>query len=359
MKTIKVLTLTIVLSMLLAPILFMSPHIKTAHAAYMPGAPIYFTVQPVATAPLVNLNASLYGLEANGTNTPYGDDPVGMNFTVAIHLENATVTNAPNGLEGVEVHFNFFDILNYCQPIAFQDMMGQPGGVLNNDGLGLIYAAPEPGFFNSTGGICSPSQYIGEDPSSPGYSGPVSYDLSVSSTGTPWNGADGIIAIITFKITGQPSTALGQTNFLAGLYIQADAVNPNAGAILTDPYDTDIAFDIIQGTVQIHACTGYHDVVPTDPPNKTVVGFGNNFNVTVTLTNVGNFTEIFCRAAIYLKSTSTLLFSGGSPIITLASGTSANITFTVSSGLPYGNRTLNVYAPSFGEPNHNNNATCG
>jgi len=352
LKRIKILTLILALAMLIAPILVLRP-VSLVQAQPTPGAPVYFSVEPVANPPLTDLNASANGLQTPTTPLP-GTPPIGQNFTVQIHLRNATTVNAPNGIISAEVHFYFGNILNYAMPIAFQDLLGQGAG----DALvGPVIETITGGLYNSTGGLCGPSQYPGEEPSSPGYSGPVEYDVSAATiTDANWTGADGLVATITFEITGQPSTLLGQLDFKAPLYITyADLYTT-----LYEPWGQWVSveqpFSIVQGTLQIGVAAGIHDVTVADPPAKTVVGQGNGFNVTVTLTNLGNYTEIFCRAAVYLKT----FFGGGSPIITLAAGGSANVTFTVSStNVPYGNRTLNVYAPSFGEPNHNNNGTCG
>jgi len=48
-------------------------------------SPVYMSIEPKAVAPLTDLNSSLNGLEVPATPSAVGD-----NFTVEIHLRNAT-----------------------------------------------------------------------------------------------------------------------------------------------------------------------------------------------------------------------------------------------------------------------------
>jgi len=146
-----------------------------------------FSIETVAESPLTNLNASIDGLEI-----PSSPSPVGENFTVEIHLINAIEPIVPGGVQGVEVHFYFGNILNYCKPIGFTDELGQPDGALNGP---LIYALD-------------------------GFSGDgTQYMVAAASLADPWYGDDGVVARITFQVTRQPSQEMNQTDFYAPLQI--------------------------------------------------------------------------------------------------------------------------------------------
>lgn len=165
--------------------------------------PVFYSVEPVPVAPLANANASINGLE-----TPPVPSPVGENFMVEIHLMNATATNVPAGVLGVEVHFYFGNILDYCKPIGFTNELGQPDGALRGP---VIYAVN--GFYND--------DYPTEDnvPLPPPYTGATQYVVAAGSNGGPWNGNDSLVAKITFQITGQPSQNMSQPDFYAPLQI--------------------------------------------------------------------------------------------------------------------------------------------
>ena len=195
---------------------------------------VYFSVQPVAVAPLTNLNASINGLE-----TPSIPLSVGQNFTVEIHLKNATQTNAPSGVDGVEVHFYFGNIINYCKPIGFTEDFGQPGGTLNGT---VIYAVN--GFYNAY-------------PIADNTPLPAPYDNAtqfvVAAAGSSWNGEDGLVATITFQITSQPSQKMNQTDFIASLQI--------TNGEIVDHFDNYVGTYIVQGTLRINAA---HDSLVGD-----------------------------------------------------------------------------------------------
>lgn len=147
--------------------------------------PIYFTAELHPLGQLTDLNSSLYGLEIPATAQAVGD-----NFTVELHIYNATTTNLPFGLNGIEVHLDFSDALNYCVPIAFSDSLGETGGALEPPLLEPLSA----GFYAANGTLIA----------SPPYSQASYYEVAAATIGDPWNGQDGIIANITFQITRQP-----------------------------------------------------------------------------------------------------------------------------------------------------------
>jgi hypothetical protein len=196
-----------------------------------PGAPVYFSVEPVAVNPLTNANASVNGLEV-----PSSPSAVGQNFTVEIHLRNATVANVPAGVAGVLVYFDFVNILNYCKPIGFKTMLGQSGGALSGGALtgSLLYALN--GFYDVNGNPIDTASYAQA----------TQYAVCAATTAkVGWNNDDGLIVQITFQITGQPSKALNQSDFYCQLHITF--------AELTDYIDTvqEIPYNVVQGTLKI------------------------------------------------------------------------------------------------------------
>jgi len=191
-----------------------------------PGAPVYFSVEPMAVPPLVNVNASINGLEVSSSPSALGE-----NFTVEIHLRNATAMNVPAGLAGVFVDFDFINILNYCKPVGFTNMMGEPGGVLTGN---LLYGIPA-GFYDVNGNPVDPGSY----------NQATQYAVAVASNASGWNNDDGLVARITFQITGQPSRALNQSDFYGQLHIIFAELDSYTGEAQIIPYS------IVQGSLKI------------------------------------------------------------------------------------------------------------
>jgi len=196
------------------------------------GAPVYFSVEPVAVDPLTNFNASINGLEV-----PASPSPVGQNFTVEIYLRNATATNVPAGVAGVFVDFDFINILNYCKPIGFTTMLGQPGGALAGN---LLYGLD--GFYDVNGNPVD----TGNPGDTVSYAQVTQYAVAAATTANAgWNNDDGLVAQITFQITGQPSKALNQTDFYTQLHITYAELDDYIGA------SQEILYRVVQGTLKI------------------------------------------------------------------------------------------------------------
>jgi len=213
-----------------------------------PGAPVYFSVEPVAVDPLVNMNASINGLEVPGY--PSG---VGQIFTVGIHLRNATVTNVPAGVAAVYVDFDFINILNYCMPIGFTTMLGQPGSVLA--GANMLYT--ENGFFDAYGNPVDPANYT----QATQYVVVAAANSYYYPNNATWNNDDGLVAQITFLITGQPLRVLNQSDFYGQLRItSAELIDGNHPS-------KEIPYDVVQGTLKI------------DDPNTIPEDMKGNFKV--------------------------------------------------------------------------------
>jgi len=216
----KVISLVIICLLCLSAFTIFSARAQTS--------PVYFSVEPVAVASLTDMNGSIIGLE-----TPSTPSPVGGSFTVEIHLRNATQTNVPAGVGGVEVHFYFGNILSYAVPTGFTDMIGQPGGVFN--GSGAIYALR--GFYDANGNNISSAPY----------SGAVYYEVAAANAPAPWNGADGMVAKITFEIIRQLQGSQGKQTVSFPLALV------EIGPGLTDGNIVGIPHDIVQGTLTIDA----------------------------------------------------------------------------------------------------------
>ena len=192
-----------------------------------PGASVYFSVEPVAVAPLVNVNASINGLEV--PSSPFA---IGQDFTVNIHLMNATATNVPLGIVGVFVDFDFSNILNYCTPTGFTTMVGQSGGVLT-PGF-LLYTLN--GFYDVSGNAVDTASYAQA----------TQYAVMAAITANDsWNNVDGLVAQITFQITGVPLGALSQSAFYSQLHIAFAELNYYNGNAEEIPYN------VVQGTLKI------------------------------------------------------------------------------------------------------------
>lgn len=203
----------------------------TASVAWIrsPSRSPYFSVEPVPESPLTNANESINGLE-----TPPAQSAIGQNFTVEIHFMNATATNVPAGVAGVEVHFYFANILNYCKPIGFTDELGQPGGAL----VGPVIYGFAAGFYDD-------NWVETKTPIAPPYSNSTQYIVAAASLTGPWNGNDGLVAKITFQITGQPSQKNNQTDFYTPLQITfQDTADSNV---------YDFPSFVVQGTLRIDA----------------------------------------------------------------------------------------------------------
>jgi PKD repeat protein len=189
-----------------------------------------FSVEPVAVPPLTDINASINGLE-----TPPTPSPVGQNFTVEIHLRNATSTNVPTGVSGLEVHFYFGNILSYAVPTGFACTLGQAGWVLT--GPSLLYGI-NPGFYDASGNLVS----------NPPYAGAVYFEIAAASTNGPWNRADGLVATISFRIIKQPQGQNGEPTVTLQL--------TNDFTDLVDLTSSPINTDSVQGTLSIDTTTG-------------------------------------------------------------------------------------------------------
>jgi hypothetical protein len=261
MKTIKGITLILALLLLSSPLLVQLAHtIKVTQ-----GAPVFYSVEPVATGTLTNKNSSINGLE-----TPASPSPVGQNFTVEIHIRGADTTNEPGGISGIEVHFYFGNIKTYAIPVAYTDYLGTAGvggvpGVLTGPQNKLLYGIPA-GFYDAAGNSVDAP-----------YTTSVYYKAAAASTSaTNWNGANGLIAIVTFMIVKQPDATLGEPTANLPLALDfVDIVPPPPGGI-----------GLTNGMLTIDAALPSPKPRPqlfVDPPSVIGTKVGDTFNVSVSI----------------------------------------------------------------------------
>jgi len=203
--------------------------------------------------------------------TPPTPSPVVQNFTVEIHLRGATAANVPNGIAGIEVHFYFGNILGYCQVTGFTSYLGLAGGVL----LSPVLYGINAGFYAADG--TTPV-------TSPPYTGAVYYRVAGASTGGAWNGADGLVANITFMITKQPQSSNSEPT--VNLPLENDFTD------LTDTLASVVTHDKVQGLLTI-------DATPGAPPAQS-------YTLTVNIVGNGNVT-INPVNATYLSGTNVTL----------------------------------------------------
>ncbi|HVO85784.1 MAG TPA: C39 family peptidase, partial [Candidatus Eisenbacteria bacterium] len=132
-----------------------------------------------------------------------------------------------------------------------------------------------------------------------------------------------------------------------------------SGSVAASPNYTAYNYeDRIGATVNftVNLPSASHDVAVTNAiPSKTIVGQAYCLNVTVTIANLGSYTEDF-NMTVFANETAIQTEN-----TTLASGISTNITLVSNTtGLAFGNYTMSVRAATVpGETNTaNNNFTC-
>ncbi|MGD0977522.1 MAG: dockerin type I domain-containing protein [Candidatus Bathyarchaeia archaeon] len=286
-------------------------------------SPITLTAEPTAVPPLTGINTSPYGLEIPPTQIAVGDT-----FKVELHLRNATRSNVPLGISYVEVHFWFGNALDYVRPLSFApNEFGGPDGVLNPD----IQFSINPGFHDVNG-----------DETPYPYDGAVSYDVAANSTGTGWNGVDGLLAVLTFEITKQPQSSSGQdTVGLPMNYTFTELTDRNGSTVLHDCLNATTTLDKVS-----------HDIAVTNVTLlKTVVGEGYPMNINVTAANLGSVSEDF-TLTVYANASVM-----NSQTISLASGNTTTVAFVRNTtGFAKGNYTIKAVAEDISrEANTTNN----
>jgi hypothetical protein len=341
MKLVKVLCIVLCLVILGAPILAKAP----VFAQYTPGAQIYFDVQVAAISPLTDSNASIYGLETPGGSST----PVGQYFNVTIWLHNATLTNAPNGIQGIEVHLNITAFAfasggnRVCQPVAFWDGTGQPGGVLIKNATNAPVYALNAGYYDKNGYSC-PAAYAAE------------YAVATASTMGPWNASLGLVAWIQFEIMGAPSSSIAQPAFYAPIAISSADLE----TVIKMPWGyitVEVPFDI--------KSRGYYSTLHMDTVNYTFdssvlamtvikysFGLGYAGNISATVKNFAGVTAVF--NAQFVANITVI----GNTLVTLAAGAQVNVTIVGDSNKVgvYSLNNISIWTETvLGESNTANN----
>jgi len=249
------------------------------------------TIKPVASgATSVIVDPSI---------TEYSGNAVGQQFTVAIKI--ADVTN----LFGFDIKFRWnTTYLAFVSRSIRVPKDACPDGVLWNPVINVTDQV------NTSDGT---------------------YWIAIASMWpAPTFNGSGTVFTITLQIINQPVSPEPDANTTLQLY-STDLSN-NIG----DP----IPHSTQDGAVILHALTARRDVaVMNVKPSRTVLGQGFKCNITITVTNQGDFPETF-NVTAYANTTT---IQTQTP--TLTNGTSANITFTWNTvGFAYGNYTISAYA---------------
>jgi hypothetical protein len=290
---------------------------------YTPGAPMYYSVVPTAPGSWIpgTYSQGVNSLEAFGWPSQ-----VGQTFTVNIFLNNATTTNLPGGVFGVEVDLDFTAITSFCNATAFFD------GLVPILGSGANYSAAA-GFYDSAyNRITNPAQYY----RARHYI--VAANADPANVGSLWNGNAGLIAQLIFVIAAQPPT--GGSPYIGSLNIEY--------ADLTTVHDVAVTNVMLLD-------------IPSDASGlpKTIVGQGSTFYVNVTVADLGNFGESFnvTLNVIHMADATTTTVSGLLTKVTLAVGGTATVTLPWNTtGFAYGNYTVTGSADTVpGEVNTDNN----
>lgn len=255
MKSRKIMVLFLVLTFLLMSVLTARPIRATSTVTY--------NVQPVAIAPLTDIDLNPYTLE-----TPQSPSPKFCNFSVEIHLTGATIENLAAGVRAVEVHLNISQIISpYSTIFGFTDMLGQPGGVLVGPQNSLLYNR-QAGFYDNQDNFAT---YPGGAP----FPNATQYIVSANATNGPWNATDGLVAVIHCEITGQPELVLSEPDYIASIPITFGTV--------VDGNGIQAGADVVQGTLHI-------DADSLGPTRQGVFVTPSSFTGDASLSSLFNFT---------------------------------------------------------------------
>lgn len=299
MKAVKTLTLVLALILLTAPLMAS----KMAAATPVSGG-INFEVQPLVNSGFTALATSdTWDLGVPGTAA------VGSTFNVTVHLTGATTANAPIGVGGLEVHLNFQPLLAFASIVGFNDYLGQTGGALNAPVLEAVTGA----IYQSDGSTKA---------AGPLYTGGVQYIVAAASTGTPWNGADGLIVSIEFRITSLPTTLQYASDPVIPLtQTFTDLSDATAGPLTHGTHDGTVTFTRTAFTAPANPLI---TIVPATQTGATTLGAPVNFDIDLTSAAIwdvaGYDVTVSWNSALlsYVGYTDgTFLTMNGDPIFTL------------------------------------------
>jgi hypothetical protein len=119
----------------------------------------------------------------------------GSTFLINVSLYNATVSNVPNGIAGVEIRLSWNN--SVIQPLSFVNKITASDGVMA--GASVLYGI-SPGFFDNSNIRIN----------SPPYTNATNYKVAAGSTTGPWWG-NGIIVTINFTVVAVGRSGLDLT----------------------------------------------------------------------------------------------------------------------------------------------------
>jgi hypothetical protein len=120
---------------------------------------------------------------------------IGSTFLLNVSLYNATVSNVPNGIAGIEIHLSWDN--SVIQPLSFVNLITASDGVF--PGAAVLYAIA-PGFFDNSSARIS----------SPPYTNATTYEVAAGTLGSPWWG-NGKIVVINFTVVAVGKSDLSLT----------------------------------------------------------------------------------------------------------------------------------------------------
>jgi hypothetical protein len=265
-KNLRIALAIVVFLLVTASLTFVAP-VQVSSTSTHPGP--YFKVEP--------------------ENITYGPAPaINQTFTVSLKVYNVTVSNMPEGLRGVEVHFHWNR--TQIQAISFVNKIGVSGGVLNPS---VIYGI-NPQFYNTS----DPSRTVVPAAQA------EYYLVAGASLGDIWFG-NGTVAEITFKVAYQPQ----QEPFAISL-LECEYTELVDGAAATIPSEAE------NGNYKIFSLAPAFGISPTAFNASHV---GQTFRVNITIAdllvgwNLGGYRCFlnFSKNVLQISSVSEGSFLGG------------------------------------------------
>jgi hypothetical protein len=197
----------------------------------------------------------------------------GSTFLINVSLYNATISNVPNGIAGVEIHLSWNN--SVIQPLSFVNKITASDGVIA--GASVLYGI-SPGFFDNSNIRIN----------SPPYTNATNYKVAAGSTTGPWWG-NGIIVTINFTVVavGRSDLSLVFTDLTDALanevdhYVQNGVFDnrvppppPPPVIIYVDPASIVNSLLIPPSSFQINLSI-------VNAVNLAVFGFGLSFNSSI------------------------------------------------------------------------------
>jgi hypothetical protein len=150
--------------------------------------------KPVYAESGMGLVVTNSGITNINTTNPYNileipyNTPLGSTFNVEVHLVNATIPNAPNGIMGGEVHVDFSSLVTGAQPEC--TLVGATDNTSSLLGPGALMAIPFA-VYQADGITQAPG---------PSYTGGVQVIFAGASLSATYNGNDVMLFNLTFKV---------------------------------------------------------------------------------------------------------------------------------------------------------------